>query len=83
MEVHLDPRSQQLVEQELSAGRAHSPEAVVARALEALAERDEPHWDEAERQQAVQNMLEFAGKHHLTLGEGLRIKDLIHEGHKY
>jgi hypothetical protein len=31
----------------------------------------------------VQEMMEFAGKHRFTLGEGLRIRDLIHEGHKY
>jgi hypothetical protein len=28
-------------------------------------------------------MLEFAGKHRFTLGEGLHIRDLIHEGHKH
>jgi hypothetical protein len=28
-------------------------------------------------------MLAFAEKHGFTLGKGLRIRDLIHEGHKY
>jgi hypothetical protein len=28
-------------------------------------------------------MLAFRDKYHLTLGPGLRIQDLIHEGHKY
>jgi hypothetical protein len=31
----------------------------------------------------VRDMSDFAGKHRFTLGEGLRIGDLIHEGHKY
>ena len=83
MDVHLDLHSQRLIEQELSAGRARSPEEVVARALEALADRDTPHWDEDSRRQSVQNMLEFADKHGFTVGEGLSIRDLIHEGHKY
>jgi Arc/MetJ-type ribon-helix-helix transcriptional regulator len=83
MDVHLDPRSQSLIEQQLRAGRYHSPEEVIVRALETLAERESARWEEQERRQAVQEMMEFAGKHRFTLGEGLRIRDLIHEGHKY
>lgn len=83
MEVRLDPRSQRLIEQQLRAGRYHSPEEVIVHALETLAERESPHWEEPERRQAVQEMLEFAGKHRFTLGEGLHIRDLIHEGHKH
>ncbi len=83
MDVHLDTRSQRLIEQQLRAGRYHSPEEVIVRALETLAERESTRWEEQERRQAVQEMMEFAGKHRFTLGEGLRIRDLIHEGHKY
>jgi len=36
-----------------------------------------------ERRQAVQDMLASAGKHGFTLGEGLNICGLIHEGRKY
>jgi len=36
-----------------------------------------------DRRRAVQEMLEFAGKHGLTLGDDLRIRDLIREGRKY
>jgi hypothetical protein len=35
------------------------------------------------RRQAVAGILEFQQTHHLTLGPGLRIRDLVHEGHKY
>jgi len=82
MEVRLDPRSEQLVEQQLRAGRFHSPEEVVARALETLAQ-SEPRADEKERRRAVTDMLGFAGKHQFTLGDDLQIRDLIHQAHKY
>jgi hypothetical protein len=34
------------------------------------------------REEAVRRMLEFAEKHHLTLGEPITRK-LLHEGHRY
>jgi len=82
MQVVLDPHSERLVEQQLRAGRYRSAEEVVARALEALVEKDSPVFEPDARQQAVKDMLEFARKHRFTLG-GLRLRDLIHEGHKY
>ena len=82
MDLRLDPRSERLIEQQLRAGRYHSPEEVVARALETLAE-NESTGAEDRRHQAVQDMLEFANRHRFTLGEGLRIRDLLHEGHTY
>src|ERR1700742_3541691 len=80
MDVRLDPRSTRLVEQQLRAGRFQSPEQVVAHALETLAEAD-PGPEENERQRAVRDMLEFANKHQFTLGEGLRIRALLHQAH--
>jgi len=83
MDIHLDPRSERLIEQQIRAGRYHSPEDVIVHALETLAKTEPARWDERERRQAVQEMLEFTGKYGFTLGEGVRIRDLIHEGHKY
>lgn len=83
MNVRLDPQSERLIEQQLRAGRYHSPEEVVARALETLAGCEPTGATEDGRRQAVQDMLAFANKHRFTLGEGLRIRDLLHEGHKY
>ena len=83
MNVHLDAHSERLIEQQLRAGRYHTPEEVVARALETLVESELVGEEKSARHQSVQDMLEFAGKHRFTLGEGLRIRDLIHEGHKY
>jgi putative addiction module CopG family antidote len=83
MNIRLDPHSERLIEQQIRAGRYHSPEEVVARALETLAEEVATRSEETDRREAVQDMLEFADKHRFTLGQGLRIRDLIHEGHKY
>ena len=83
MEVHLDSRGEHLIEQQLRSGRYHSAEQVVFSALEALNQSDQALVQNDERRRAVQDMLEFAGKHGFTLGAGLRLKDLIHEGHKY
>jgi Arc/MetJ-type ribon-helix-helix transcriptional regulator len=83
MDIHLDSRGEHLIEQQLRSGRYHSAEQVVVSALEALNQTDQALAQNDERRRAVQDMLEFAGKHGFTLGEGLRLKDLIHEGHKY
>jgi Arc/MetJ-type ribon-helix-helix transcriptional regulator len=82
MDIHLDSRGEHLIEQQLRSGRYRSAEQVVVSALEALAGNGYPRTDD-ERRKAVQDMLAFAEKHRLTLGEGVRIRDLIHEGHKY
>jgi len=82
MDIHLDSRGEQLIERHLRSGRYHSPEQIVASALEAFTENECPRTDE-ERYKAVEDMLAFAEKHGFTLGKGLRIRDLIHEGHKY
>jgi putative addiction module CopG family antidote len=83
MNVRLDPHSERLIEQQIRAGRYHSPEEVIAHALETLADEESMRSAETDRGQAVQDMLEFADKHRFTLGEGLRIRDLINEGRKY
>jgi hypothetical protein len=82
MDIHLDSRAEHLVERQLRSGRYQSAEQVVVSALEALDQSEESLAQNAERR-AVQDMLEFAGRHGFTLGTSLRIRDLIHEGHKY
>lgn len=82
MDLHLDSSGERLIERQLRSGRYQSAEQVVVHALEALAEREYTCTDE-DRRKAVQEMLAFAEKHRLTLGEGVRIRDLIHEGHKF
>ncbi len=85
MTVTLTPHGEQLLKAARARGLGHSPEEIVERALEAIAISEPPcSEDEKERRrQAVAAMQEFSKKHHLTLGPGVSIKDLIDEGHKY
>jgi Arc/MetJ-type ribon-helix-helix transcriptional regulator len=83
MEIHLDSRGEHLIEQQLRSGRYQSAEQVVVSALESLNQSGQALVQNDERRRAVQDMMEFAGKHGFTLGAGIRLKDLIHEGHKY
>ena len=85
MQVTLTPHGEELVEAALARGLGRSPEEVVERALETIA-HEEPVLSEGEkerRRQAVDAMRAFSEKHRLTLGPGVKIKDLLHEGHKY
>jgi len=74
-----------VLEAALARGMGRSPEEVVERTLEAATSRAAMISDEEreQRRQAVADMLAFRDEYHLTLGPGLRIQDLIHEGHKY
>ena len=53
MNVRLDPRSERLIEQQIRAGRYHSPEEVVACALETLADQESTRTEDTDRRQAV------------------------------
>lgn len=83
MEIRLDSHGEQLIRKQLRSGRYQSPEQVVLSALEALNQDDDAMAQSDQRRRAVHEMLEFAGKHGFTLGEGLQIRDLIREGQKY
>jgi Arc/MetJ-type ribon-helix-helix transcriptional regulator len=77
----LDPHGEQLVAAHLRTGRYHSSEEVVTRALESLAEKEAPATQRKRTPaEAVAHIRE--SRKGVTLG-GLKIKDLIHEGHKY
>jgi hypothetical protein len=81
MQVNLTPHGEDLVEAAIARGLGRSPEEVIERALETVAEQATPP---AERKktpaEAVAHIRE--SRQGVTLG-GLNIKDLIHEGHKY
>ena len=82
MDIRLDSRCEYLIQQQLRSGRYQSVEQVVISGLDALNQNEQtPQSDE--RKRAVQDMLEFAGRHGFTLGAEFRIQDLIHQGHKY
>ena len=78
----LDLHGEQLVAAHLRTGRYHSPEELVTRALESLAEK-EPLTVQTRTMtpaEAVADIREL--RKGVTLG-GLRIKELIKEGRKY
>jgi Arc/MetJ-type ribon-helix-helix transcriptional regulator len=79
--ITLDPHGEQLLAAHLRSGRYHSPEEVVTHALETLAEKELPVTHRKKTPaQAVAHIRE--SRKGITFG-GLRIKDLIHAGHKY
>src|SRR5260370_21097792 len=75
----LDPHSEELVAAHLRTGRYHSPEEVITRALETLAEKEPPTGPDRTMTpaEAVTDIRKL--RKGVTLG-GLRIKDLINEG---
>ncbi len=85
MQVTLTPRAEEFLKNQLAQQPGQEPEQIVEWALERLAlQKPELSKEERERRrQAVEALLEFRRNHHLTLGLGVRMKDLIREGHKY
>jgi Arc/MetJ-type ribon-helix-helix transcriptional regulator len=81
LSVTLDSHGEELVSAQLRSGRYRSPEEVVTRALETLAER-EPLAPRRKKTpaEAVADIREL--RKGVTLG-GLKIRDLINEGRKY
>ena len=85
MNIRLNHHSEALLRAQLSQGRFRSPEEVIERALEVLAHGEPavpvpaPGAPGPSPAQAVADILEL--RKGATLG-GLKIKDLIHEGHK-
>jgi Arc/MetJ-type ribon-helix-helix transcriptional regulator len=77
----LDPHGEELIAAQLRSGRYHSPEEVVTRALETLAEKEPPAVKRKKTSaEAIAHIRQ--SRKGVTLG-GLKIKDLIHEGHRY
>jgi len=78
----LDPHGEELVAAQLRSGRYLSPEEVVTRALETLAEKEPPGAPATTPSpaDAVADIREL--RQGITLG-GLRVRDLIDEGRKY
>jgi len=81
LNVTLDSHGEELLSAHLRSGRYHSPEEVVIRALETLAEKEPLAVDRKKTPaEAIAHIRQ--SRKGVTLG-GLKIKDLIHEGHRY
>lgn len=78
MVLHLDSRAERLIEEQLHTGRFHSPEEVVARALESMAS-GEAGTEPADPNRAVDALFAFRKMHKLSLGDGYSVTDLVRE----
>jgi hypothetical protein len=82
--IRLTPHGEGLLQQELARGSYRSPEEVIERVLETLAQRESVSLrlgpSTKSPAEAVADILELRKGVRL---DGLKIKDLIHEGHKY
>ena len=82
--ICLTPHSEELLQKQLARGLYRSPEEVIEQALETLAQKESipSHLGPATKSpaEAVADILEIQKRNRLR---GLKIKDLIHEGHKY
>jgi Arc/MetJ-type ribon-helix-helix transcriptional regulator len=77
--ITLDRHGEEIIKAHLRTGRYRSPEEVVARALETLAQSETPEAPHRKTPaEAVAHIRQ--SRKGITLG-GLKIKDLIHEGH--
>ncbi len=81
MTLSLGPRSEELVAAQLRTGRYQSAEDVVTRALETLAgtEPTEPR----ARKTVAEAIAHIRESRKGVRLDGLKVRDLIHEGHRY
>ncbi len=82
--IRLTPHSEELLQEELARGPYRTPEEVIERALETLAKKESTTSAAGSSSktpaEAVDDILELQKRNRLR---GLKIQDLIHEGHKY
>jgi hypothetical protein len=82
--IRLTPHGEELLQKQLARGPYRSPEEVIERALETLAQKEShpspPGPLTKTPAEAVADILEIQKRNRLG---GLKIKDLIQEGHKY
>jgi Arc/MetJ-type ribon-helix-helix transcriptional regulator len=75
MTITLKPEQERIVDEEIKSGHFSTPDEVLDEAFAALRAKRQS------RREAVRRVREFRRKHQLSLA-GIRIKDLIHEGHR-
>ena len=81
MQIRLTPEREQLVQDELDFGHSRTVEEVIAKALQALREKEQSSSNVSSngaQREAVREMLAFVERNRVRL-EGLSVKDLIHE----
>lgn len=84
MNINLTPEQERLVKDELRSGHFRTVEEVIAKALQALREKERASriaTSNGAQREAVREMLAFVEKNRVRL-EGVSVKELIHEGHR-
>ncbi len=83
MRINLTRKAAQIVYQELESSRFRSGEEVIVEALRALREKQRSGvaMNDAQRRDAVREMLLFVEKNHTRLRD-VSVKNLIHESHR-
>lgn len=84
MNIRLTPEQEKLIQEEMKDGHFRSVEELIAKALEALREKERSSAvGEAKngQREAVREMLEFVEKNRTRLDE-ITVRALIHEGHR-
>ena len=80
MTIELKPEQERIIQQQLATGLYRSVDEVLDTALSRL---PAGHTGREDRNRAVQQMIELAEKRFIRLPPGERIRDLVHEGHRY
>jgi Arc/MetJ-type ribon-helix-helix transcriptional regulator len=79
--IELKPEQERIIQEQLATGRFRSVDEVLDTALSKL------HQEEREpresRSEAVRRMIHFAETQSVKLPPGEKVKDLVHEGHRY
>ncbi len=84
MNINLTPEQERIVNDELGSGHFRSAEEVIAKALAALREKEEPSLaggGNGRQDEAVREVLSFVERNRTSL-QGVSVKRLIREGHR-
>ena len=85
MTVTLSPEAERIVEERLHSGKFGSPEEVVEEALKEVRKDWLPEWTPEqgdEQRHTIERIREFSRTNKISFGEG-RLRDLMHEDHRY
>ena len=80
MTINLKPEQERIIQEQLATGLYRSVDEVLDTALSRLA-AGRPSREDA--RQAVRQMIELAEKRFVRLPPGEKIRELVHEGHRY
>jgi len=81
MTVELSPEQEQIIRAQIASGLFRSADEVLSSALAKLASPRVV--SQSSQSGAVKRMIEFAEKKAVKLPPGEKVKDLVHEGHRY